>query len=138
MSADAGDRFARRFAALGDQAAPRDVVYAMLEELLPMNEQRRQDTVVLGAFQAAMLAGSGLSADETLGGTQWLIAAVADQLRRAGGSADADLDATVIVFAAAALTQSMVAGVHTNEAATELLAHLLRRIPGPDAARRSD
>ncbi|WP_431957220.1 hypothetical protein [Nocardia lijiangensis] len=40
--------------------------------------------------------------------------------------------------AAAALTQSMVAGVHTNEAATELLEHLLHRIPGPDAARRSD
>ncbi|MET8778258.1 helix-turn-helix domain-containing protein [Nocardia sp. NPDC050713] len=138
VSADAGDRFAKRFAALGEQAAPRDVIYAMLEELLPMNEQRRQDTVVLGAFQAAMLAGSGLTADETLGGTQWLIAAVADQLRRASDSADAELDATVIVLAAAALTQSMVAGVHSNEAATDLLEHLLRRVPGPDAARRSD
>ncbi|WP_067843880.1 TetR/AcrR family transcriptional regulator [Nocardia lijiangensis] len=138
VSADAGDRFAQRFAALGEAAEPRDVIYAMLEELLPMNEARRRDTIVLGAFQAASLAGSGLSMDETLGGTRWLIAAVAEQLRRSCDSADTDRDATLIVLAAAALTQSMVAGVHTNEAATELLEHLLHRIPGPDAARRSE
>ncbi|WP_431968602.1 TetR/AcrR family transcriptional regulator [Nocardia sp. bgisy134] len=135
VSADASVRFAQRFAALGEAAEPRDVIYAMLEELLPMNEARRQDTVVLGAFQAASLAGSGLSMDETLGGTRWLVTAVADQLRRAADSADAERDATLIVLAAAALTQTMAAGVHTNETATDLLDHLLRRIPGPGAAR---
>ncbi|GAA2235171.1 hypothetical protein GCM10010413_38600 [Promicromonospora sukumoe] len=157
--ADAGARFTRRLEALGGDPAPRDVIQAILVELLPTDAERRQDTVVLNAFHTAALTASDVVAEDTLGAPRYLVTAIADQLRRAGagaaasaggaqsagspaddaagsatnGAADsaADLDAELIVAAASGLAQTLLIDASAASRADALLDRLLDRLVGP-------
>ncbi|WP_139192951.1 hypothetical protein [Rhodococcus pyridinivorans] len=56
---DAGARFTRRRSELGPDATPREAIRAVLTGLLPLDEQRREETLVLGAFGWSAITGGG-------------------------------------------------------------------------------
>lgn len=140
--ADAGQRMSRCMAAVGADAAPRAVVRAVLEELLPTDESRRRDAIVLGAFHAAAVNTDSLEADsltgeETLGAPSFLVDLVAGQLRAARSCsprstrrdrATDQRDAQLVVAAAAGLSQRML--VDPDTPAVELLDRLLDLLIG--------
>ncbi|MFD6445502.1 TetR/AcrR family transcriptional regulator [Promicromonospora sp. NPDC060204] len=149
--ADAGTRFTRRLGALGAEPAPREVVRALLVELLPTDAARRQDTVVLNAFHTAALTASDVDGEDTLGAPRYLITAIADQLRRARAGAtapdraadqdvdpdpDAELDAELIVAAASGLAQTLLVDETASARADRLLDRLLDRLVAPSASYR--
>ncbi|WP_036961271.1 TetR/AcrR family transcriptional regulator [Promicromonospora kroppenstedtii] len=155
--ADAGTRFTRRLTTLGADPEPRAVIRAILTELLPADAARREDAVVLNAFHAGALSagragddsGGGAASDgaaapdvgaeDTLGAPRYLIGAIAAQLQRAraassaGGDGgveggDTDLDAELILAAAAGLTQTLLVDASAAERADALLDRLLDRL----------
>lgn len=132
--ADAGTRFTRRLGALGKDPAPRDVIRAILAELLPVDAARRQDAVVLNAFHTAALTASDIETEDTLGAPRFLVTTIAEQLRLARAAATpaarraADLDAELIVASAAGLTQTLLVDASAGGRADELLDRLLDRM----------
>ncbi|MCM6774180.1 TetR/AcrR family transcriptional regulator [Nocardia sp. CDC159] len=141
---DAGNRFLKRWTALGDDATPREAIRAVLLEVLPLDEQRREETIILGAFNTAAISGQGITAAETLTAPNALVALVADQLRKARHrneptpSPEPDLDAKLIGAAVGGLAQGMLTGYATAEAAIQLLDHLLDRVLGKAAEGQSN
>ncbi|MFF0529972.1 TetR/AcrR family transcriptional regulator [Nocardia amikacinitolerans] len=136
---DAGARFTQRWTALGQDAAPREAIRAVLTELLPLDEQRREEAVVLGAFGTAAITGGGITAEETFAAPRALVTIVADQLRRAqhadgSGPRQPDLDAELILMTIGGLAQSMLQGYSTAQSATELVDHLLDHVLGTTTA----
>lgn len=132
---DAGARFMQRWTALGSNAAPREALRAVLTELLPLDDQRREEALVLGAFGWAAITGQGITAEETFAAPRALVMVVADQLRRAqhaDGSSlrNPELDAELVAMAIGGLAQGMLQGYGTADSAVELVDHLLDRILG--------
>lgn len=134
--ADAGERFTRRLGALGADPAPRDVIRAILTELLPTDPDRRRDTIVLNTFHAAALTSSDVVAEDTLGAPRFLARTIADQLRRVRGGAPsaagpdgpADLDAELIVAGASGLAQTLLVDDGAGQRVEALLDRLLDRM----------
>ncbi|MGW0181950.1 TetR/AcrR family transcriptional regulator [Nocardia sp. NPDC003345] len=122
---DAGARFAKRMAELPPGAGPREFIRAVLTELLPLDDARREEAVVLGAFNTAAIAGRGISAEETLAAPRALVTIVAQQLERNGSSETVDLNAELILAAIGGLAQGMLPGQYTAETAVTLVDHLL-------------
>jgi AcrR family transcriptional regulator len=143
---DAGARFTRRLSTLGADPAPRDVIRAILTELLPTDADRRRDTIVLNAFHAAALTDSDVGAEDTLGAPRFLVTTIAGQLRRARGDAapsagdtagldtagldTAGLDAELIVAGASGLAQTLLVDGAAAERVDALLDRLLDRMVG--------
>ncbi|MEV0945918.1 TetR/AcrR family transcriptional regulator [Rhodococcus sp. NPDC049939] len=130
---DAGARFMKRWAALGDDATPREAISALLNELLPLDDPRREEAIVLGVFNMAAITGQGITSEETLAAPRALVSILADQLRRAQypeASADPDLDAELVTVAVGGLAQGMLAGFATAQSAVDLVDHLLDRVLG--------
>ncbi|MFD6855827.1 TetR/AcrR family transcriptional regulator [Rhodococcus sp. NPDC060090] len=124
---DAGARFGERLAEQSD-AAPREAIRTVLAELLPLDDRRREEVIVLGAFNTAAIVGRGLAADETHAAPRALVTIVAHHLRRAGNpDGTTDLDAELVLAAVGGLAQGMLSGVYTGERAVELVDHLLDR-----------
>ncbi|MFI9504101.1 TetR/AcrR family transcriptional regulator [Nocardia sp. NPDC052566] len=129
---DAGARFGHRMATLGAEPSGRAALRAILIELLPLDDARREDSIVLDAFHTAALTGSDVAPDNTADATRALMTIVAEQLRHERpGAPDTELDAELIALAVAALTQSILAGMHTRESALGFVDHLLIRVLGP-------
>jgi TetR/AcrR family transcriptional regulator, transcriptional repressor of bet genes len=138
--ADAGTRFTDRLGALGADPAARDVIRAILSELLPTDATRRRDTIVLGAFHAAALTATEVGAEDTLGAPRFLVEMIAEQLHRVRGHAapsageaaghTAELDAELIVAAASGLAQTLLVDDGAKDRAEELLDRLLDRMVG--------
>ncbi|MFD3508487.1 TetR/AcrR family transcriptional regulator [Nocardia sp. NPDC058666] len=127
---DAGARFTKRWTALGAEATPRETVRAVLTELLPLDDQRRAETIVLGAFAWAAICGQGITAEETFAAPRALIAIVAEQLRRdqahdVSASCDPERDAELIAMATGGLAHGMLQGFGTAQTAIGLLDRLL-------------
>lgn len=123
---DAGVRFAERMATHSGDTSPRQVLRMVLIELLPLDEQRRQEAIVLGAFNTAAIAGQGITADETLTAPRALVAIIADQLGKAGRAPErAELDAELVLAAIAGIAQGMLPGHYTAPTAVELVDRLL-------------
>jgi AcrR family transcriptional regulator len=131
---DAGARFTRRLSTLGADPAPRDVIRAILTELLPTDAGRRRDTIVLNAFHSAALTASEVDAEDTLGAPRFLVETITEQLRRARGDASssagraAELDAELIVAAVSGLAQTLLVDDSAEKRADELLDRLLDRM----------
>ncbi|MCK0090322.1 TetR/AcrR family transcriptional regulator [Rhodococcus sp. HNM0563] len=124
---DAGARFGERLAAQGD-AAPREAIRTILTELLPLDDRRREEAIVLGAFNSAAIVGRGLAAEETHAAPRALVAIVAHHLGREGDlPGTIDLDAELVLAAVGGLAQGMLAGVYAEGRAVELVDHLLDR-----------
>lgn len=134
---DAGARLMQELSVLGAEATPREVISAFLVGMLPLDRQRREEAIVLGAFHAAALTGQGIAAEETLTAPRELTALISGQLQRVTNrdavapSMDPDLDAELILAAVAGLAQGMLPGYATAELAVQLVERLLDRILGP-------
>ncbi|MFE1594091.1 TetR/AcrR family transcriptional regulator [Nocardia sp. NPDC058705] len=129
---DSGARMAQGFAALGPDAGPRDVVRAMLMSVLPLDEPSRRDAVILGIFHAATLTGPDVESADTVGAPNYIVDAVAGQLRALRGP-DADektvvADAEVILLALGGLAQGMLTNDDYAARAPQLVDHLLDRV----------
>ncbi|MFE3322299.1 TetR/AcrR family transcriptional regulator [Nocardia sp. NPDC059195] len=129
---DSGARLAQGFASLGQDAGPRDIVRTILLALLPLDEPSRQNAVILGIFHAAALTGTDIESADTTGAPDYIVDAVAGQLRQSRGP-DADektiiADAEVILLALGGLAQGMLTNDGYAARATQLVDHLLDRV----------
>ncbi|WP_280341666.1 TetR/AcrR family transcriptional regulator [Nocardia abscessus] len=136
---DAGARFLQRWTTLGPDATPREAIHAVLTELLPLDEQRREEVIVLGVFATAAIAGRGITAEETFAAPQALAAIVTDQLRRTrrfdrSGPNAPERDAELITMTIGGLAQAMLQNFITPQSALELIDHLLDRVLGTNTA----
>ncbi|MCC3333012.1 TetR/AcrR family transcriptional regulator [Nocardia abscessus] len=136
---DAGARFLQRWTTLGPDATPREAIHAVLTELLPLDEQRREEVIVLGVFATAAIAGRGITAEETFAAPQALAAIVTDQLRRTrrfdrSGPNAPERDAELITMTIGGLSQAMLQNFITPQSALELIDHLLDRVLGTNTA----
>lgn len=120
---------------------PRAVLRAVLAALLPLDDARRADAVVLAAFHAAALTNEAVTPEELRGAPRALVDLVAAQLGRArgddagpeGDSGPGDaarLDAEVVLASAAGLTQGVLAGHVTGETALAVVDRLLDHVVG--------
>lgn len=132
--ADAGTRFTERLRTLGADPAPRDVIRAILTELLPTDAERRRDTMVLNSFHTAALTGSDVVAEDTLGAPRFLVRTIAEQLRRLRGDAPGvsgravELDAELMVAGTSGLAQTLLVDDGAEGRVGELLDRLLDRM----------
>lgn len=129
---DSGGRLAHGFATLGPGAGPRDIVRTILIALLPLDEPSRQNAVILGIFHAAALTGTDIESADTTGAPNYIVDAVAEQLRQLRGP-DADektilADAEVILLALGGLAQGMLTNDDYASRATQLVDHMLDRV----------
>ncbi|MFI5500574.1 TetR/AcrR family transcriptional regulator [Nocardia asteroides] len=130
--ADSGARLHAALAALGPDAGPRDIVRTVLLGLLPLDEPSRQNAVILGIFHAATLTGPDLESADTAETPNYIVDAVAAQLRALRGADDRAItaDAEVILLAIAGLAQGMLTNDDFATRATQLVDHLLDRVLG--------
>ncbi|KAF0835739.1 TetR/AcrR family transcriptional regulator [Nocardia caishijiensis] len=130
--ADSGARLAAGLAGLAPGSGPREVVRAILLGLLPLDEPSRQNAVILGIFHAAALTGPDIESADTAGAPNYIVDAVATQLRAARGTEADDAairaDAEVILLALGGLTQGMLTSDHYAAHAPHLVEHLLDRV----------
>lgn len=132
---DAGARFAQALGSLGEGASPRDTVQAVLTALLPLDEARKQETVVLGAFNQALMTGQGITLEEQQGAPKFLVDMIAGQLARAQDldaslQVDRQLDSELALLAMGSLTQGIAGGYYDGEQALALVDRLLDRLFG--------
>ncbi|MFC8179182.1 TetR/AcrR family transcriptional regulator [Rhodococcus sp. NPDC057297] len=130
---DAGARFMKRWSELGTDPTPREALRAVLTELLPLDEPRREEVLILGAFGWAAITGQGITAEETFAAPRALATLVADQLIRARRDAESrsvavELDADLVLMAVGGLAQGMLQGYSTRHSAEQLIEHLLDRV----------
>ncbi|MGW0640065.1 TetR/AcrR family transcriptional regulator [Nocardia salmonicida] len=130
--ADSGARVAAGFASLGPEPGPRDIVRTILISILPLDEASRHNAVVLGIFHAATLTGPDVESADTAGAPNYIVDAVATQLRQLRGP-DADeksiiADAEVILLAVGGLAQGMLTNDDYASRAPQLVDHLLDRV----------
>ncbi|MFC7878599.1 TetR/AcrR family transcriptional regulator [Isoptericola sp. NPDC057391] len=122
--------------------SPRAVLRAVLAALLPLDDARRADAVVLAAFHAAALTNEAIEPAELRGAPRALVDVVAAQLVRArGGEAGtgkqqgtddtARLDAELVLASAAGLTQGILAGHVDDETALAVVDRLLDHLVDP-------
>ncbi len=127
--ADAGARFTRRWEALSADTTPRETVRAILTELLPLDDRRREEAIVLGAFNTAALTGGSITAEETPAAPRALVTLIAERLERSRAAettpAHAALDAELILATVGGIAQGVLAGHYTAQTATELVERLL-------------
>ncbi|PFX04708.1 HTH-type transcriptional regulator BetI [Nocardia farcinica] len=129
---DMAVRFVRHVEALGPDPDPRAAMRATALALLPLDETRRAEALVLSAYQTARLTGSPTIPGETLEAPRLLAQTFAGHLRRARGSdTDTEADAELLTGILVGLTQSTLAGYHTPDRATALVDHALDRLLGP-------
>ncbi|QBJ98072.1 TetR/AcrR family transcriptional regulator [Rhodococcus sp. ABRD24] len=133
---DAGARLMQELSVVGPEATPREIITAFLVAMLPLDQQRRDEAIVLGAFHTAALTGQGIAAEETLTAPSELTALISGQLQRVTDrdavmpSMDPDLDAELILAATGGLAQGMLPGYGTAELALQLVERLLDRVLG--------
>ncbi|MGW6421777.1 TetR/AcrR family transcriptional regulator [Nocardia sp. NPDC055053] len=130
--ANSGARLHQALSALGPDAGPRDIVRAVLLGLLPLDEPSREDTVILGIFHAATLTGPDLDSTDTAETPNYIVDAVAAQLRQLRGP-DAEettirADAEIVLLAVAGLAQGMLTDNDMAARAPQLVDHLLDRV----------
>ncbi|MFC8046249.1 TetR/AcrR family transcriptional regulator [Nocardia sp. NPDC057353] len=133
---DAGARLAAGLTALGPDPSPRDVLRTTFAELLPLDDTRRAEVLILGAFQAARLGGAEVENSIGTGPARDSVDAAAQQLARVRRGTDArmetiTLDAELLVAAVDGLAQGMLSGFATPDHAELLLDRLLDRLCPP-------
>ena len=135
VAADAGRRFAQRLAELGDDPAPRDVIRAVITEVLPTDQRRREDSIVLDTFFLEALTGNGdpdAPAAESDDASQFLVDIVRQNIARSRSGTPAqgtaELDARLIVAAAAGLAQTMLVDPAVARRGDEHVDRLLDRM----------
>lgn len=124
---DAAGRFRDALAELDERASARERIRAILIELLPSDERRRSDAVVLAAFHAASLTepteGAPLSASQAL--VDVIAAQVAGDPAARQRRWDPRVDAELVLATAAGLVQGMIGGHYELHRATAVIDRLL-------------
>lgn len=130
-------RFAGGLPAGGGEPPPRAVLRAVLAALLPLDDARRADAVVLAAFHAAALTNEAIEPAELRGAPRALVDLVAAEVLRARGGEPGDrderaarTDAELVLASAAGLTQGMLAGHLTGDVALAVVDRLLDHVVG--------
>ncbi|MRG60119.1 TetR family transcriptional regulator [Agromyces sp. CFH 90414] len=118
-------------AADADAADPREVIRAILLEVLPVDAARRDDSMVLNAFFFDEITGGASDAPsrDAAGAANYLETLVRDRIVLTGTDRrTAEIDARLIVAAASGLAQAMLADRELAPQAGELLDRLLDRM----------
>lgn len=136
-----GARFTQRWAALGEDVLPREAIRAVLTELLPLDEERREETIVLGVFGTGSVTGQGITPEETLTASRLLVSIVAGQLKRVSHLEPAvqriDIVAELITASIAGIAQGVIQGHGTAQLAVELVDQQLDLVFGCETATTS-
>ncbi|WP_067691838.1 TetR/AcrR family transcriptional regulator [Nocardia jejuensis] len=129
--AEAGQRFEQPLAAMGADPAPREVIRTILSAVLPLDPQRHQDALVLGAYHAAALTGGIIGPEDTIGPARYLFPIFTQQLRLhrqlESSTTAEELDAQLLVLGGSGITQVVLTGSATPDEALALLDRLLDR-----------
>ncbi|WP_202925760.1 TetR/AcrR family transcriptional regulator [Goekera deserti] len=132
-----GARIEARIRALGSPPAPRDVVVAALEAVLPTDQESRQIRTTYDAFYALVLADPSLAAKYEAKDPDALERFLTGQLAaaQAAGELAADHDPGHVAAGLLALTNglgaSVIGGQRSSEVATEVLDYHLDRLFRP-------
>ncbi|BCB81170.1 TetR/AcrR family transcriptional regulator [Phytohabitans flavus] len=136
LNADAERRAAERMADLGEEPSPRALVRAVLFELLPLDDERRETQIVHAAYFIRFLTDPAM-ATPVRDSPHALEELVASLLRhgQALGQVHADLDARAeaafLVAGAQGLQPPVLLGQYTAQHATDLIDRQIDRVfPG--------
>jgi hypothetical protein len=125
---------------VGEDAPPRDTIRAGLGVFLPRDAESRETTLLFVAFFVAALTNPTLYRPEAREVPDRLHGFLAEQIRRARAAGevshgvDPEREATILALLAAGLGQSILGGIHTPDAAADLVDYALARLFGPDAS----
>ena len=136
---DVGGRFALDLPETTGDNSPYELVSRALLELLPLDDVRHEEAIVLVAFGAAAITSGGLSREVSVTAPVALVNKIADLLERARpGQTSPDqtrLDAELLVAATGGIAQGMLLGQHSEQMAVALLNRLLDRVLDRGAVR---
>ncbi|MGH9236254.1 MAG: TetR/AcrR family transcriptional regulator [Acidimicrobiales bacterium] len=138
-----GRRFRAARLAVGEDAPPSDTIRAGLGVFLPRDAESRETTLLFVAFFVAALTNPTLYRPEAREVPDRLHGFLAEQIRRARAAGevshgvDPEREATILALLAAGLGQSILGGIHTPDAAADLVDYALTRLFGPDASAAS-
>jgi AcrR family transcriptional regulator len=128
-------RILDRLGAIGEDAAPRDVVAGVLREFLPTDERSRRAMVLYYAFYTAQMS------DPSLRGVgrvpEALVTLLADQIRRAeatdtvAAGVHPELEATLLIAVVAGLSSGVLAGYSSLDESAAALDYAVDRIFRP-------
>ncbi|MEV4347279.1 TetR family transcriptional regulator C-terminal domain-containing protein [Actinoplanes sp. NPDC049596] len=124
LNADAESRASRRIGGTGD---PRELVRAVLLELLPLDEHRRRQQVVHAAYFVRFLADEALAAS-VREGPQALEGLLAALLRQVDPGLDAEAEAALLIAVASGLQPPVLLGQYAPGQAIALIDHQLARL----------
>jgi TetR/AcrR family transcriptional regulator, transcriptional repressor of bet genes len=112
---------------LGDETAARQVLGAICEAFLPVDERRRRAMLVFHCFGTAALTDESLQGPGALRRAQGLADVLAEQLRRERSDGRVDDDALLLLTAIVGLSDGILAGDITVEQGSRLLTRAIDR-----------
>jgi TetR/AcrR family transcriptional regulator, transcriptional repressor of bet genes len=141
LAEQVGGQITARLATLGDDASPREVVHAVLDQFLPTDDASRQAMLLFIAFHTASLTDPSLARAEALQVPRSLVAFLAGQLHKAqeqratSRDIDPDKEATVLVTILTGLASGVLGNSFTVEEASAIIDYALDRLFQPAEAR---
>jgi TetR/AcrR family transcriptional regulator, transcriptional repressor of bet genes len=118
-------------ARLGKAPSARQVLEAICEAFLPVDERRRRAMLVFLSFGSAALTDESLQGPAGLRRGQGLADVLAEQLRRERSNEHVDDDALLLLMAVVGLGNGILAGDITVEQGRRLLARAIDRAIAP-------
>jgi TetR/AcrR family transcriptional regulator, transcriptional repressor of bet genes len=116
-----------RTASLGNAPPPRQVLEAICESFLPVDERRRRAMLVFLSFGTAALTDESLQGPAALRRGHGLAEVLAEQLARERSDEHVDDDALLLLMAVVGLGNGMLAGDITAEQSRRLLTRAIDR-----------
>jgi TetR/AcrR family transcriptional regulator, transcriptional repressor of bet genes len=112
----AGARILKRVRRIGADAPPEKLVRGVIREFLPLDDERREDTILFNAFYTAQLTNPALARSEAVGIPAGLATFFANQIRRAqkAGTAAADIDPDLEGWMLTAVVPNLASGILVN------------------------
>lgn len=132
-----GKRFRAARLAVGEDAPAQETIRATLGVFLPRDEQSRESTLLFIAFYVASLTNPTLFRPEARDVPDALHGFLAEHIRQAQATGDVvdgvdpDHEATILALMVAGLGQSILGGIHSPDAAADLVDYALTRIFHP-------
>jgi AcrR family transcriptional regulator len=133
-----GDRMAarvlRRAQSLGPDAAPRDLVDAVLSEFLPDDDESHEAMLLFFAFYTAQMTDASVARADSRHIAEGMVTFIADQIRRAQAIGDApshrdpELEGVVLTSAVPGIASSVLVGYLSREEARRALDYAIARV----------
>ncbi|GLZ79365.1 hypothetical protein Afil01_41720 [Actinorhabdospora filicis] len=126
-------RFTEQLGALDAEPDPRTALRTIGRALLPLDDVRRDEALILTAYQAARLIGDPPVPAETLAPNRLLVRTLAAHVHRArggdpGAAAASELDAELLATLIVGMSQSLLAGALSADGTAALLDHAVDRV----------